>query len=149
MSHRRTSDSAELARLLVSAAGQLADPSDSRVPVPVGVPVREGRLALGRLRPLVQVRAGDAVACSVGFELACWLGSDPSAAPRLGRLWHQERLAVDGRGRVRLGRRVRAYLAVDDPAAFEVVPVPVDGGVLLVPVEGFERRWEAVAACAA
>ena len=52
MSHRRPTDPAELARLLVSAAEHLTDPGAPRLPVSVGLPVRGGRLALGRLRPL-------------------------------------------------------------------------------------------------
>lgn len=84
---------------------------------------------------------------AVGFGLACWLGPDAGAAPPLGRLWHRGGLGVDGRGRVRLDRRVRAYLDVGRPERFEVVPVPFQGGVLLVPVEGFHARWEAVATC--
>ena len=52
----------------------------------------------------------------------------------------------DARGRVVLDRRARAYLAVADPAAFDaVVLAPSGGGLLLVPVEGFDRRVEALA----
>lgn len=52
---------------------------------------------------------------------------------------------MDRRGRVVLSRQVRAWLDVADPAAFEAVVMPVPtGGLLLVPVEGFGQRFEAV-----
>jgi len=45
-------------------------------------------------------------------------------------------------GRLVLDRWARAWLHVADPAAFDVVVMPVEsGGVLLVPTEGFGRRW--------
>lgn len=138
-------DGPDLVRLLVSLAAEVADASaPRRIPALLGVPVRSGRLHLGRLRPLVQSGPGDPVAFKVGFGLACWLGPDPGAAPGLGRLWSRGTVDVDPRGRLRLDRRVRAYLAVADPASFEVVPVSVDGGVLLVPAEDFPTRWEGV-----
>jgi len=53
---------------------------------------------------------------------------------------------VDGRGRVLLDRRLRSWLAVEDPMDFDVVVVPDvgDAGLWVVPVEEFERRWKAL-----
>jgi hypothetical protein len=137
----------DLARLLMAAASELSEDPAAPAPAVLGLPVREGRLALGRLRPLVQRAADEPVAYAVGFGLACWLGPDPAAAPPLGRLWERGSLDVDRRGRVRLHRRVRAFLAVADPSRFDAVPVAVECGVLLVPVVGFDRRWEGFCRC--
>lgn len=136
----------ELARLLMSAALELSAAPERRL-APLGLPVVAGRFHLGRLRPLVQHEGSAPVVVVVGFALACWLGPDAAAAPALGRLRHRTETHVDSRGRLRLHRRVRTYLDVADPAAFEVVPVPLDGGVLLVPLENFERRAEEVQRC--
>lgn len=83
----------------------------------------------------------------VGFETAAWVGRHDQLPPPLGRLcWHAIS-TVDRRGRVVLDRRARAYLAVADPAVFDVVVLrPAGGGLLLVPTEGVERRLQAVAA---
>jgi hypothetical protein len=82
----------------------------------------------------------------VGFETAAWVGRHDQSPPPLGRLcWHASS-TLDGRGRVVLGRRARAYLAVDDPAAFDAVLRPAGGGLLLAPTEAVERRLQAVAA---
>jgi hypothetical protein len=44
-----------------------------------------------------------------------------------------------------LDLRVRAWLGVEQPMAFEVVAVPApEGGLLVVPVEDFARRWEVI-----
>ena len=44
-----------------------------------------------------------------------------------------------------LDRRVRSWLGVEDPMHFDVVTAPSgDGGVLIVPVEDFARRWKAI-----
>jgi hypothetical protein len=112
---------------------------------PVGVPVRRGRLHLGRLRGWLP--EGDRVAVVTGFATVCWLGAVGVEPPGLGRLVFRSVAGVDGRGRVVLDRRSRAWLAVPDPAGFEAVVVPVVwdcGGVLVVPVEGYARRIVAV-----
>ena len=52
---------------------------------------------------------------------------------------------IDGRGRAVLDRRTRAWLAVKDPTRFEVMLMPVgSGGVLVIPIEDFTRRWAEV-----
>ena len=111
--------------------------------VPIGVPVRRGRLHLGRLH--TQFETSERVAVVVGFATACWLGRRGLATPDLGRLCYSTETDVDQRGRVVLDRRVRAWLGIDDPMCFDVVTAPtVDGGVVIVPVEGFAKRWKAI-----
>ena len=101
----------------------------------------------GRQREALAPGACREVAVVVGFQTAAWIGRHDQSPPPLGRLcWHATS-TLDGRGRVVLDRRARAYLAVDDPAAFDVVVLrPAGGGLLLVPVDGVERRLQAVAA---
>jgi hypothetical protein len=129
----------QLAELLVSAASQLVDPSPSRSAL-----ARRGRLHLGRLRPLLA--RDESVAVVAGFSTGCWLGRRDGAVPDLGRFVYGNETRVDDRGRVVLDLRVRAWLAVDDPKAFDLVTVPAaDGGILVVPVEEFARRCEVIA----
>lgn len=113
----------------------------------VGLPVRSGRVCLGRQREALGPGACSEVAVVVGFETAAWVGRKDQSPPLLGRLcWHATS-TLDGRGRVVLDRRARAYLAVEDPAAFHVVVLrPTGGGLLLVPTESVQRRLQAVAA---
>jgi hypothetical protein len=99
-----------LAELLVTAASQLTSTTSTRSALtPMGIPIRRGRLHLGRLRDLLE--AGQPVAVTAGFGTAVWLGC-PAAAPDLGRLAYRTDTRVDGRGRVVLDLRVRAWLAV-------------------------------------
>lgn len=113
--------------------------------VPAGMPVRQGRLHLGRVRRWLP--ADGEVVVLAGFGTACWLGSLEVAPPDLGRHVHRSLATVDARTRVVLGRRTRAWLAVTDPAAFEAVTLPWGWdceGLLVVPVEDYARRLEAV-----
>lgn len=108
---------------------------------PMGIPIRRGRLHLGRLRMLLD--PAQPVAVAAGFATACWLGPVDAVAPDLGRLAYRSETTVDGRGRVVLDLRVRAWLGLADPMCFEVVAVPAGhGGLLVVPIEDFARRWE-------
>ena len=133
-----------LAELLVSAAERLAAPTPpSVVLAPMGVPVRSGRLHLGRLRSLVAADVPLTVAA--GFGTACWVGETGAVTPNLGRLGYRTTTVVDGRSRIVLDRRVRTWLAVEDERAFDAVTIPApDGGILVVPVEDFARRWEVI-----
>jgi hypothetical protein len=136
-----------LAELLVSAAATLATPA---VPgatglAPAGMPVRQGRLHLGRVRHWLP--PDGSVVVLAGFGTACWLGSPDLAPPDLGRHVHRSLATIDTRNRVVLGRRTRAWLAVADPASFEAVTLPLGWdceGLLVVPVEDYARRLEAV-----
>jgi hypothetical protein len=133
-----------LAELLMSAASQLADAGPTGAALaPAGVPVRGGRLHLGRLRPLLDPT--QPVAVVAGFSTACWLGPREANPPDLGRLAYRSETTVDARGRVVLDLRVRAWLGVADAKAFDVVAVPAPaGGLLVVPIEDFARRWEVI-----
>lgn len=109
----------------------------------MGVPVRSGRMHLGRLRSLVTADADLVVAA--GFGTACWVGESGAGMPNLGRLGYRTTTIVDERGRIVLDRRVRTWLAVEDERAFDAVTIPApDGGILVVPVEDFARRWEVI-----
>lgn len=133
-----------LAALLMSAATKLTgpDPAGGSL-VPIGVPVRNGRLYLGRLRTLLD--STEQLVLGVGFATACWIGVPGQAMPELGRLRYRTDIEVDPRGRIVLDRRVRSWLAVDTPMCFDVVTAPApDGGVLIVPVDDFARRWMAI-----
>lgn len=113
--------------------------------VPKGVPVRNGRLHLGRLRHWLPLDGSLAVL--VGAGAACWLGSPDVRPPGLGRPVYRSTATIDGRGRAVLDRRSRAWLAVSNPAAFEAFTLPLGWdcqGLLVVPVEGYARRVEAV-----
>ena len=73
--------------------------------------------------------------------------SGPPAAPspNLGRLAYRTETRIDQRGRVLLDLRVRSWLAVTHPLAFEVAIVPTEGGgLLVVPVEDLVRRWDVI-----
>jgi hypothetical protein len=127
-----------LAELLVSAAAQLSSPSGASL-VPAGVPIRRGRLHLGRLRLLLD--GSESVVVAAGFASAVWLGPVGAPAPDLGRLAYRSGTRVDSRRRVVLDGWVRSWLAVADPMAFDVVIVPaIEAGLLVVPVEAFARR---------
>ncbi|MCW2749324.1 MAG: hypothetical protein JWR83_434 [Aeromicrobium sp.] len=87
----------------------------------------------------------DRVNVAVGFATACWIGATGIPAPDLGRLGYRSATDVDSRGRVVLDHRVRAWLGVDDPMSFDIVIAPAaDGGLLIVPVDDFARRWQAI-----
>lgn len=128
----------------MSAAAELGDAvTPSQVLMPPGSPVRSGRLHVGRLRSRLPVDGP--VRVLVGFGSMCWLGGPDDAPPGLGRMVFRAEAPIDRRGRVVLDRRARAWLAVADPAAFDAVVMPAPaGGVLVVPVEGFTGRAEAV-----
>lgn len=141
--HQRPERLAELGEALMSAATELAATAEVTPPQPAGVPVHSGRLHVGRVRRWLPSEGPVEVAA--GFATACWLGAPGEPCPDLGRLVHRSETAVDRRGRVVIGRQARAWLEVRDPAGFEVVVMAVaTGGVLVVPVEGFARRFEAV-----
>jgi hypothetical protein len=134
----------KLAGLLVSAATRLTETALPRAALaPMGVPIRRGRLHLGRLRPFLD--ATGPVAVAAGFASAAWLGPAAASAPNLGALSYRSATRVDTRGRVLLDLRVRAWLGVVDPMCFDVVAVPAAaGGVLVVPIEDFARRWQVI-----
>ena len=136
--------SRELAELLVSAATRLTENDPGRAALaPMGLPIRRGRLHLGRLRPLLDPT--QPVAVAAGFATAAWLGAQDMSAPHLGRLAYRSETRVDERGRVVLDLRIRAWLGIEDPMCFEVVAIPVaEGGLLVVPIEDFARRWEVI-----
>jgi hypothetical protein len=133
-----------LADLLMSAASQLTASGGGRRPfTPTGIPIREGRLHLGRL--CRWLNGHDRVAVVAGFASAVWIGPPTTAPPHLGRLAYRTETPVDRRGRLLLDFRVRSWLGVADTLAFEVVIVPTEGGgVLVVPVENFSQRWELI-----
>lgn len=128
----------------MSAATLLTESDPARRALsPAGIPVRRGRLHLGRLRQMLGT--AESIAVTAGFATAAWLGPSDATAPDLGRLAYRTETSVDGRGRVVLDLRVRAWLGVEDRMAFEVVAVPApEGGLLVVPVEDFARRWEVI-----
>ena len=138
----RDAPRAALAELLVTAAAELTAPLPP-LPVPDGRPVTRGRVALGRYRDLV---APDGVCTAVvAFATAVWLGPPAASPPPLPGLVHRDTAAVDARGRAVLSRAVRAYLAVTDPEAFDVIVVGSGDGVLLLPCKDFARRQQEVA----
>ena len=128
----------------MSAATLLTDNDPARRPLsPTGIPVRRGRLHLGRHRHLLGT--AESVAVTAGYATAAWIGPRDRSAPDLGRLAYRTETSVDGRGRVVLDLRVRAWLGVEHPISFDVVAVPAaEGGLLVVPVEDFARRWEVI-----
>jgi hypothetical protein len=130
---------------VMTAAAALAAPTapDALALAPAGVPVRSGRLSLGRVRQWLPVDG--VVSVLAGFGTACWLGSPDERAPDLGRLVCRPAARADRQSRVVLDRRVRAWLGVADPTVFTAVLMPLaTGGVLVVPVEGFAQRVEVV-----
>ena len=79
----------------------------------------------------------------MGFASAAWVGPPTELAPNLGRLGYRSETRVDERGRLVLDLRVRNWLGVANPLAFEVVVVPAaPAGLLVIPVEDFAHRWE-------
>lgn len=135
---------AQLAEALMSAATELATVSDPTVFArPTGVPVRSGRLHLARVRHWLPLRGP--VTVVVGFATAAWLGSPDERVPALGQLTYRCETSVDRRGRVVLDRQARAWFAVADPSSFEAIVMPVStGGILVVPVEDYARRFGTV-----
>ena len=135
-----------LAELLMSAAATLSDGQapDAFVLAPPGVPVRDGRLHLGRIRSWLPIDGE--VAVVTGFGTATWLGRVEDQPPGLGRHVYRLTAGIDRRGRLVLDRRSRAWLAVEDAASFEAVTMPLTNprGVLLVPVEGYAHRLRGV-----
>jgi hypothetical protein len=126
----------------MSAAAEL-DAAPRVLLVPPGVPVRSGRLHVGRVRG--HLPSSGPVAVAAGFGTACWLGGAEEEPPGLGAMVFRGEARIDGRGRVVLGRQALAWLAVGDPAAFEAVVMPAPaGGLLVVPTEGFAGRTGAV-----
>jgi hypothetical protein len=125
----------------MSAAAELAPASATLTPP--GVPVRSGRVHLGRLRS--HLPAGDSVTVIVGFGTVCWLGGPDVVSPDLGRMVYRAGARPDRRGRVVLDRRARAWLAVETPGEFEAVVIAAPtGGVVVVPIEDYARRVGAV-----
>lgn len=103
-----------------------------------GLAVRRGRVSVGRYRWAV---GADPLVLAVGLRSACWVGPEDGVAPQLGRLTHVAPVGLDGRGRLHLDRNVLGYLGVSTPASFEVVPIAVPtGGLLLVPVDDLDAR---------
>jgi hypothetical protein len=136
---------AKIAEALMGAAAELTAGVEAAVPPqPDGVPVRSGRLSVGRVRRWLP--PGDQpIMVVAGFATACWLGSNTEQCLDLGRLTYRDQTQLDPRGRVVLPRQVRAWLAVTNPAAFNVVTMSVaTGGLLVIPVEDFARRYTAV-----
>jgi hypothetical protein len=87
----------------------------------------------------------DRVAVAAGFASAVWIGPPATPPPHLGRLAYRTETPVDRRGRLLLDFRVRSSLGVANTLLFEVVIVPAGvGGLLIVPVEDFSQRWEAI-----
>jgi hypothetical protein len=81
-----------------------------------------------------------------GFRTVAWLGPAGAAVPDLGVLAHRAEPEVDRAGRVTIDRLACAYLAVADSRSFSVVLVPAPaGGLFVVPVEDFGRRFGEVA----
>lgn len=123
----------------MSAADELSAPGPQFDLAPAGIPVRDGRMNLARLRTMVP--AGGWLDVVVGFDTVCWVGTPGQVHPDLGRLAYRTQTRVDARGRLSLDRRVRTWLAVADVNAFDAVAVSVaDGALLVVPVEDFGRR---------
>jgi hypothetical protein len=130
-----------LVEAVMSAAAELA-PAGTPL-TPPGVPVRSGRVHLGRLR--AHLPTSGPVTVVAGFATVCWLGGPDECPPDLGRMVYRAETTPDRRGRVVLDRRARAWLAVAAPGEFEAVVMAAPlGGVLVVPTEDYARRSEAV-----
>ena len=130
----------------MSAATALTDPGRAGLPlVPAGLPVRRGRLSLGKLRHAFWPGALEVVEVTAGFATDCHLGRPGHTPPDLGRLVARDVTPIDDRSRITLDRRIRAFLAIADPAEFTVVAAnhPA-GGLLLIPTDDFDRRLEAL-----
>lgn len=129
----------------MSAAATLTEaPTPDSVLAPAGMPVRNGRLHLARIRHWLPLD-GELVVVTA-FATGCWLGSAGDQPPDLGRHVYRSTAVVDTRGRVVLDRRSRAWLAVTNPALFQAVAMPLQrpAGVVVVPIEDYARRIEAV-----
>lgn len=125
----------------MSAAEQLSATPRGVDLAPAGIPVRYGRMSLARLR--THLPEGEWLEVAAGFTTACWIGPPGTRSPELGRLAYRTHTRVDDRGRLSLDRRSRTWLAVADLNAFDAVVVPApEGGLLMIPVEDFARRWE-------
>ena len=134
----------DLLELLVSAAASLGEPSPGGpVLVPAGVPISDGRFSVGRLSRWLP---DGELSVVTGFATACWLGSPTDPPPPLGRHVYRSFSTVSARSRLRIDHRSRAWLAVTDASFFDAVPIPWTDplGLLLVPVEDYARRIEAV-----
>jgi hypothetical protein len=131
----------DLLELLVSAAASPTPAGPALVPA--GVPISDGRFSVGRLSRWLP---DGEVAVVTGFATACWLGSPTDAPPSLGRHVYRSFSTVSARNRLRIDHRSRAWLAVADASFFDAVPIPWTDplGLLLVPVEDYARRVEAV-----
>lgn len=126
----------------MSAAAEL-DAVSRAVLVPPGAPVRSGRVHVGRLRAALPTSGP--VRVLAGFGTVAWLGGPDDTPPGLGAMVWRGEAPIDQRGRVVLSRQARAWLAVPDPTAFDAVLMPAPGGgALVVPVENFAGRVEAV-----
>src|SRR3954467_9901313 len=113
-------DTPELVQLLMNAAAQLSSlDGPRRSLIPAGIPIRRGRLHLGRLRSLLD--GHDRPAVVAGFAAAAWIGPPATTPPQLGRLAYRTDPSIDPRGRLLVDFRVRRWLAVSDTLAFEVV----------------------------
>jgi hypothetical protein len=73
---------ARLAELLMSAAAELIEAPRADL-APMGIPVRDGRLSLGRLREVLP--RDEPLEVVAGFATAFWIGPPGSRAPDLGR----------------------------------------------------------------
>lgn len=126
---------------MTAAAELSADPRAELAPM--GIPVRDGRVALGRLHDTLP--RDETLEVVTGFAVASWIGPAGARPPDLGRLKYRSRTGIDRRGRVMLDYRARAWLTVEDSNRFEVVAFPEPaGGIFIVPVEDFARRWEVI-----
>lgn len=101
----------------MSAAAELAEAPRPDL-TPTGIPVRDGRLTLGRLRELLA--RDETLEVVAGFATACWIGPPGAGAPDVGRLTYRSRTGIDQRGRVMLDYRVRARLSVADAVLGQV-----------------------------
>ena len=138
-----------LAELLMSAVTRLAEPDSTTYSlVPIGVPVRRGRLHLGRLQ--LMFNTTEPLNVAVGFATAGWIGARGVALPdpRSARLSQCNRRRLTGTCGPRSSGPCLArcgWLGVADPMCFDVVLAPApNGGLLIVPVDEFARRWQAI-----
>ena len=83
-----------LAELLMIAATRLTEPDPAAGSmVPIGGPVRRGRLYLGR--PRTYFGPTEHLVLGVGFATACWISAPGTAMPGLGRLRYSTDVEVD------------------------------------------------------
>jgi len=84
--------SQHLAELLMIAATHLTEPDPAAGSLaPIGVPVRRGRLYLGRLR--THFGPTERLVLGVGFATAWWIRSPGTAMLELGRLRYSTELS--------------------------------------------------------